>query len=508
MIAGCGKPKRSIMTLDLQTAIFRSLHEHFLSSLGARKMGLADLYEQLFGISTPSGDQKTDFLAELFGLEDKGWVAYEIDNDAKAGSIWLTGEGIKVARQVAPETSKKQNILSREELCPPTFEKLIQQKPEYESLVYRYKMINDIIGYISQTPFSKAHPVVLYGQPRVGKTQMLLRLSNMLPSQYMPFVITLQGNKLDNLGRFVYDLAIQLNGGLKSYHQSNQDNNEHIQELQLGNYHFVNGNSTDGFYRFWNDLRQIIKQHHPVIMFDEIEHLLGIPQDTDQSIFSFLQEFIRGTDRSGYFILVGSSQIQGSNNPFLDRLIKDARLSRIRYFPENEASKILSIVAETCCTYEENTLQYFKALSDGHPPILASIYEEIAFRINNSSAEQKLDQDDIEPLVSNIMRQSNETLNQLWRYLSKEERYVVKLLGQMVPHPVKLSDCYLLDLFDQAEKDSSTKPDNYSLRRGTDALAKRGWISWKDRRAGRFHFKFGIIPLWVERHNIELESER
>lgn len=508
MIVGYGKPKMPVMTIDLQAAIFQSLYEHFLSSPGSRKMDLAGLYKQLFGISTPSDDQKTDFLAELFGLEKKRWVEYEIDKKARSGSVWITGEGIKVAKQASPKTTKKQNILSMEELCPPTFEKLLQQKPDYKPIVYRHKMINDIINYISRTPFSKAKPVVLHGQPRVGKTQMLHSLSNMLPSQYVPFVITLQGNKLDNLGGFVYDLAIQLNYGLKSYHQFNHDNNEHIQELQLGNYQFINGNSINGFHQFWNDLRQTIKQHHLVIMFDEIEHLLGMPQDIDKLIFSFLQEFIRAPDRNGYFILVGSSQIHESNNPFLDGLIKNARFFRIRYFPENEASEILSIAAETCCTCEENTLQYFKALSDGHPPILASIYEEIAFRINNSSGKQKLDKDDIEPLVSNIMRQSNETLNQLWRYLTKDEQYVVKLLGQMVPHAVKLSDCYLLELFNQAEKDFSTKPDIFiRLRRGADALAKRGWISWKDRRAGRFHFKFGIIPLWVERHNIELESE-
>ena len=84
------KPHR---TASLDSQILRILHDYLRAYPGDHKMSINELVDAL-------GSKRDDIIPCLLGLQEKGWVAYDLTEGAEVGLVWLTRRGIKVAQDI------------------------------------------------------------------------------------------------------------------------------------------------------------------------------------------------------------------------------------------------------------------------------------------------------------------------------------------------------------------------------------------------------------------------
>ncbi|MCP4110985.1 MAG: ATP-binding protein [Desulfobacteraceae bacterium] len=404
------------------------------------------------------------------------------------------------------QSYKDKSVLSANEedslkTCPCHLGDLIRINPNCACLIHRDELLQEIKEYLIQKPDPKPYHIVLYGEPMVGKTKILDRLSETLGDEYISLIVTGQGlDTSDNLDAFVFDLADQLTNKLKEWAAI------HDIPITLENpkwSDFMEANARRAFDIHWNKLRQHSGNRHFIFMFDEIERLLDDPQKTDQQIFIFLNKFV--CPANGYFILAGSENIRFSNNKHFHNLIGSGHPVRVRYYNEKTVLTVLSGIRQFF-SYEENTLEFCAALCDGHPRLLQAVFEAIVTQINSSPGKQRLEINDIEPIIDNVIDQSSDFLWAMGYRLFRDELSVAWLISQKVKvyNPI-IEEYSLQELSVLKEKYLNTSEVN--INKGLARLRDREWIEWKDEHQGLFRFKLVIFLLWLRRNYISINPD-
>jgi len=167
-------------------------------------MTFGELYAAI-GVSPDDTAKMGEVSYELFSLKGKGWINYSSFEDGLSGRVEITAEGIKATegrRTSAPSESQcrddSEGTATEAETpkpCPPTLEELIRIDPSCACLIQRDELLHTITERIVRA-FEMSHFVVLYGQPMVGKTEMLLRLRKVLDDKYVPLMVTGQGHRV------------------------------------------------------------------------------------------------------------------------------------------------------------------------------------------------------------------------------------------------------------------------------------------------------------------------
>lgn len=511
------------MGAKLESAILVTLCDYFESHPGSPQMTFTDLYK---AIDVPLDDSKrvAEVRYHLYCLQDRGWIEYQSFTDGWGGTIEIKPEGIRVAkdrRQVATSTRKSEpsEFQTRDESeetaaetktsrsCPTTLEELIQIDPNCARLLQRDELLQTVTERIVRA-FETSHFIVLYGQPMVGKTEMLIRLREVLDDKYVPLMVTGQGlelsDELDNFDAFTFDLADQLTNQFRKWAKRHG-----LPSLQSPNWNDFDGRGRIAFDTHWNKLRQVAGESQPLVVLDEIERLLDFSEKLDQRILTFWDYFVRNPD-NGCFILAGSERIQFSENAQFSLLIADGEPSvRVGHYDDETVSTIFTRIQEYF-TYEENVLQQFIALCDGHPRILKVMIETTLSMMSRLPGKQRIEKDDVEPILATLMDRICDFLWALRQRLSPEELTVVWLISQEMPGlPDKLEYSLdeLVELADQQLPESTVDRSDL-IETGIVDLQKREWVEWKDWDNRLFRFKLGIFPLWVRRYHISFDEVR
>jgi len=512
------------MSVNLQDAILEIIYEYYGFHPGSPKMLFSALCDKLF--ANPSHIQIARVQGELFILQKKGWVDYDLTESGKAGLTWIEPDGIRIAEslqgaastvetnQLSPD-SQEESIRKETEKVkgaklsdltirpyPTTLGELIQRDPICARLIKRDDEIRKIIEYLTQTPEPKPNHIVLYGQPMVGKTKILDCLSKALSDNYVSMMVTGQGlTDLGNLDAFAFDLADQLTNKFQKWAKHSGG----TASLKFPHWNdFAEGVGVRAFYAHWENLRHLAGKKQPIVIFDEIEHLLD-DEKVNPRIFTFLDGFVRSPE-NGYFILAGSEQIRHSHIEPFSMLIARGRHVQIHYFSDEVASAVFT-ATQNYFACEDKALQYFITLCDGHPRILQMTFEAIAAFVSRSPAKQSLETADIEPILAHIIELTNDFLWAMLQRLSDDELNVAWLISRKASSPMLQLEYSLNDLVELAGlhfSSSTIDPDN--LRRGIANLEMREWIEYKNRSEELFRFKLGIFPLWLRRHHIKRDE--
>lgn len=372
--------------------------------------------------------------------------------------------------------------------CPPALGNLIQTNQDCARIIQRYELVNEIKRYLLETPAPKPNHVVLSGQPLSGKTNILSRLSEVIGDEYLPLMISAQGSPVSKLNYFLYDLISQLISNFIKYSKLPAD----FGEPDLNDFE---GKERSEFYKYWNYLCQVAGKKQLIVMFDEIERLLDQPDELNEQILPFLDNFVGNPD-NGYFILAGSERILYSNNKEFSLIIAKGRPFNVGYLEQETVSSFFS----TLFDFEGDTLKRIMALWDGHPRFLQDVYEEIVSIITTRiPGKQKVETSDIELLVKKVIGRTKSLLWHLLQRLSDKEQSVIKLISQKPFDPVNGSECCLDELFELAKQEPDFSTDENDLKEGIRKLEAREWIEWKNENEGLFRFKLGILLLWMQK---------
>jgi hypothetical protein len=86
-------PKQSQGTESLDTRILSTLYAYFQKYPGDSKISLNELIKVF-------NAEHSDVIQCLYGLQEKGWLNYDLTGRAESGLIWLTNLGIRVAKDI------------------------------------------------------------------------------------------------------------------------------------------------------------------------------------------------------------------------------------------------------------------------------------------------------------------------------------------------------------------------------------------------------------------------
>lgn len=368
--------------MSIGSAILDSLYHHFTSHPGLPKMTLGALYESI-GVSPNDDKGVGEARYQLFSLKRRGWVEYQILENGSGGVVEITSEGIRIAedrKQSMPPIPELEILEPLEgprieavipEPCPATLEDVVQADRACAGLFQRHDVLGEIKMLFGQAS-STCHFVVLYGEPMVGKTRILVRLSEVLGDEYVPLRVTSQGLGLSALGdldAFVFDLAVQLQVKFEKWaYRHSVSVSPNVPDRNA----FQHGRGVRAFYTHWDKLRQQTGNRRPVVMFDEIERLLDHEDRLNQQILTFLDDFVCNLE-NGCVIVAGSERILQLRNELFEILISRGRPIRVRYYDKEAASSIFSAI-QNYFTFDEDVLHYLTAICDGHPRLLSAAY--------------------------------------------------------------------------------------------------------------------------------------
>jgi hypothetical protein len=480
---------------DLESPILGALHEYHNSHADSPGMTLGELYNAI-GVS-PNDSKKVGLAhRDLFSLKNKGRVKSQILADGSS-IVTITPEGMRVAQgQWQPASPVQQP----ETPAPSTLDDLIRGQ-DCAYLVQRDDVLREIIGCFTRTS-DRQHFIVLHGESMVEKTKILERIAETLSAEYVPLLITGQGlglSAVKSLDDFLFDLADQLTNRFRDW-TKNQGGAITLDSPDRSG--FQGGQAQRALYKHWEHLRHNAGERPPIVMFDEIEHLLDQPDKLNPQVLIFLEDLVRKPE-NGYFIMAGSEQIQHSSHTQFSGMIARGYPIRVRYYDEATVLSVFTIF-QKYFTVDKDALRCLCALCDGHPRFLRAIYQAV-----RSLGKQKLEKSDIEPVLTKVVEQTDDILWLLLLRLSHDERIIVWLISQVMPDFLDRLVYSLHKLLNLAGEIYSGPSVNYkSLSRGVSHLETRQWVQWENRREGLFRFRLGIVPFWVRFKDISPDEVR
>ncbi len=496
---------------DLESKILDALYQNFQDYPGSPEMMFNELYEAI-NVSPQDKKRIAEVQFQIYSLKKEGWVESQSLKDGQGGTAIITPTGFQVAEDRKKNTASTpepehhesqpnyndENKKPSSSPIPASMEELLQKEPDCACLIHRDELLQKIIRCFRQ---DNHHFIVLYGQPMVGKTRMLSRLSDEWDKQYVPMMVTGQGlslnDALDKFDKFVFDLADQLTIKFRKWARCHK-----LPELQYPSDAEFEGSGVKGFYKHWNRLMEIAGQTRPLVIFDELERLLDFPEGLDQRILTFIEDFVCNPD-NGYFIIAGSERIRYSENKqFHDLIAKGHQHIRVGHHKE-ETVRTIFCNMQKFIEYEENVLQHFIALGDGHPRVLRVILEVTLSSEGFPRGIKKLQIGDVERIFATVMDRMSDVLWALYKRLSQEEVTLICLICKKMSDPTDISEYSLNELVGLAEQCSDSDI-NYTdlLEKGIARLEDREWVEWKDWNEKLFRFKLGIFPLWIQRRRV------
>lgn len=488
------------MQKSFDSNIIQILYTYLNEYPGDHQMKISDLRNQLserYGIIEDS-----KFLGGLMILKKNKWIDYKSLTNQLAGLAWIEPDGIKVAEDIQAHNMQSNRYKS----CPATIEQWTEKYPTYASSILRKELIKKVEDYcIQATP--QCRLIVLFGEPRVGKTQALKRLERVLSNRFFSLVVDGQLlNEPSNLDIFAYNLARRMKYGFESWN-SYREPHGFLADPQWNE--FNRGNGSTAFYKFWSRLQQLY-QGRCIVLFDELAYLLDSSKGSDPKlILNFLNEFANSTSNV-YLVLAISSNFRNSDNKQFIELINSGFQFKVNHYSEDTTLNVFSAIKD-CFQCEDDFLSYCVALCDGHPEIMDIAYAEIVKYATFPSLKERLNSSDFEIFSVQLIDKIHEKLLQLWRSLSKSEQKLIILVSQkgvtnQVPTPIQLikelNYCTLQDLVELAIRvpEINSDEDINALRNAVYTLVQREWIEWNDLSNRSFRFKLGIFPLWLRRY--------
>jgi hypothetical protein len=490
--------------------ILELLYDYFIKHSGDPAMPLSDLHQAL----NVSGDDKDVALA-LFTLENRNrLIKRRLVIDGSLGLIEINPDGIKSVQNQhespgIPPASKSEQTGQGENngspalppapdytTCPQSLQDLIALNEDCKRIIRREKLVSEIRKRFT-SPDLQGHFIVLSGEPMVGKTELLNRLATELGDDYV--VLLLIGhafNAVNSIDAFTYDLALQLTNQLREWAENRISLS--IANPQLS--HFTDGNGFRAFYNHWGEIRRLVGNRRLIVTFDEMEHLLDYRDNVSPEIFIFLDSFLRDP-RNGYFIVAGSEKMERLKHIFFKQLIGKGETVRIGHYEDGTFITVFRAIQDYI-TYEEEFLQYFSAICNGHPRFLRKAFETIVTAAIQTFKRNRLGKSDIAPVLDALLMDSHNFLEALYSRLSQEEYIVAWLYSKQVadlPMRLELSRYELEKL--AAHYLDAPHADVDILTQGLSKLQRREWIEHNYASSTvTYRFKFGIFPLWLQRY--------
>lgn len=243
---------------------------------------------------------------------------------------------------------------------------------------------SDISAQIAQSLLGPhAHPLLLYGQRRMGKTSLLNCLGHFLPNHVVPLFVDLQGP-----ASYANDSA----GFLLTMSRAMVDSAHRYRgfRLPLLEPASLEKNPFDGFDRWLGTIEETFDDRILVLALDELESFemsLQNQRFDGTAVLALLRYTIQ--HRRRFRILAAASHAPDEFDRVASHLV-NLQMLKIDYLTQTEARQLIEHpLRDFALRYDPDAVMHILDLTRGHPHLLQSICYEIVNLKNEQPDEHR-----------------------------------------------------------------------------------------------------------------------
>ena len=200
--------------------------------------------------------------------------------------------------------------------------------------------------------------VVLYGQPRTGKTSILYQMYSRIDPRYLPVLIDLQAFSLDGMATFLWEIAVSICRTLKRTHGVD------VKRPEQGDF----GTNPRDFFQetFLSQIWDAIGERNLLLMFDEVIRLEEqvLAGRLERDIFGYLRHLMQHNDRLKFIFALGS-RVEEMHQDY-GALFSVALYKQISFLDSNAAHLLITEPIKGIYQYEGDAIQEITELSGMH----------------------------------------------------------------------------------------------------------------------------------------------
>jgi len=377
-------------------------------------------------------DQQENVPTALSSLHQRALIGLEIDRQ----TVWIriTSNGRKTAQKLIERSIVEEGVSPADQIDESSgylrFRwDLDRLDSQYIQVVQREDIIREILAALEDP--SDRRIVLLYGQPRVGKTFILEQLRRAARDKYVPVLIHVNGwasvpTQSDFLRELAKSIRVDLAKAMKI----------EIPENHLDN---VPGpQCTTAFSMFMYQLSRCLSTENKpfLLMFDELEYLAR--EKTDTLIFEYLLGLVEGSQQVRV-IFAGSGDMLDWIESSSQGLWAKGHPIRVDCFEDDVSRRLVESLCSPYFTLESDALDWLIALVDGHPCLMRDLLD-IVFHYWRTTRMGSVSKHDLEVLLEELCTGLSGALTDTWNRLRSQERDILRWIAQHAKHEFEMQE--------------------------------------------------------------------
>jgi hypothetical protein len=277
-------------------------------------------------------------------------------------------------------------------------------------------------AHLDQNP---NHPIIIYGQRRMGKTSVLYHMQRRLNAlsgceRYATVLLDLQGFSLRGSDDFWEDMAAYIHFRLKHDYQLPKP------DLTL----FESDYKIAFREHFLPMVQSAIGERRLVLMFDEslrFEEVV-IQERLPFSIFDDLRQLMQNEAQISFIYSLASPV--STLLPEFQKMFKDALTLHVTYFSQKVARALVTEPVAEFCEFSDAAIRYLLAFSGNHPYFTQAVCETLFLRFPPAT---RITCADILSIRGDVTNSTMNNLGYLWIEATVAEKFVLAAIAQLKP---------------------------------------------------------------------------
>jgi len=278
----------------------------------------------------------------------------------------------------------------------------------------------DVFDFIEQHLIGRYqnNPLVLFGQPRSGKTSVLYQMHRFLDSKYLPVLVDLQGFTLEGLEGFLWELASTIYSGLP---------NEIKGKLEQPNRQNYLLGCRPAFNDFLDQIFPAIGNRYLLLMFDETARLTEaiLAGRMQRSVIDYLSSLIQKIENLNFIFSLGT-QLEKMKQEF-GTLFVPAIYKRISFLDPEAARQLITKPVNGVFTYNEEAIQHIVHLTHGNPYYIQLVCHSLFNRYQTKQIPQ-IGLQDVKDVIAEVLERGLVNLKFIWDDATTLEQQIMSAL--------------------------------------------------------------------------------
>jgi HEAT repeat protein/tRNA A37 threonylcarbamoyladenosine biosynthesis protein TsaE len=267
--------------------------------------------------------------------------------------------------------------------------------------------------------------IVLYGEPRTGKTSVLKQMHHHLGQSHVCVYIDLEGMALDGVGNFLWQVADAIWRALQA---------DGIELKQPLVHEFTREQKPRHYFAdvFLKRVEEVLKERRLLLMFDEAMLLRDAmrARKLESDIFPYLSHLLQHYPVANFIFSIGGRPREIDRE--FAQAFRAALYKEISFLEWEAALELINRPVKGLFEYSQSATEAILRLTSGHPYFIQLICHSLFNRWQEQRRDM-LDSGDVQEVLDEVVEMSRSHMLNMWEEeLAAEEKAVLAVLAELI----------------------------------------------------------------------------